>query len=156
MNEDPCPREAEVLRARWTPELRAHLDTCDACREVEAVTHVLRQTVEAEDDESIPGASDIWWRAQWQARQDATARALRPVDTLERAEPLIALVAVATLFVMRGEVIVSRVMSWLTTDATGHALQVVMPPALLPVFIAGAGLGGLVLLVGLGAVVARD
>ena len=66
------------------------------------------------------------------------------------------LVAVAMLLLMRGEVIASRVLAWLTSEATSHTLQAVMPPALLPLLIVGAGLGGLVLLVGLGAVMAND
>ena len=47
-------------------------------------------------------------------------------------------------------------MAWATSDATGQAVQALMPPALLPVLMVGALLGGLVLLVGLGAVVAND
>jgi hypothetical protein len=173
MTDDLCPREAEVLRAcesgDWAglgepalpshssqSELRAHLATCESCREVEAVTRVLMLSVEAESAEPIPDAADVWWRAQWQARQDARARAMRPLDTIERAEPLVALVAVATLLVMRGDVIASRIFGWVASDATGHALQTLMPPAILPLLFVGIGLGGLVLLVGLGAVVAKD
>ena len=160
MTDDLCPREAEVLRAgesgEWTPDLQAHLTTCAACREVEAVTQVLRAVV---DDEPVAGgasAEDIWWRAQLQARQDARATAMRPVDTLERAEPLMVLVAVATLLVLRGDALVARVMAWATSDATGQTVQALLPPALLPVLMVGALLGGLVLIVGLGAVVAND
>jgi hypothetical protein len=160
MTDDLCPREAEVLRAcesgDWPAGLQAHLVACAACREVEAVTRVLLLEVEAEASEPLPAANDIWWRAQVQARQDATARAMRPLETIERAEPIAALVAVATLLVLRGDAIASRVSAWLATDATGHALQVAMPPALMPLLIIGAGLGGLVLLVGLGAVLAND
>lgn len=184
MTDDLCPREAEVLRAcesgEWAglppapegsgapggepalpsgssqSELRAHVATCEACREVEAVTRALRLALEAEPAEAARSADDIWWQAQWQARQEARARAMRPLETIERAEPLVALVAVATLLVLRGEAIASRVFAWLAADATGHALQTVMPPAVLPLLIVGVGLGGLVLLVGLGAVLASD
>ena len=120
------------------------------------MSSVLREAVEAEQVTAPDDAADIWWRAQWQARQDATARALRPVETIERAEPLIALVAIATLFVVRGEALASRAATWLAADATGHALQVAMPPAVLALLVLGAGLGGLVLLVGLGAVLTND
>lgn len=160
MTDDVCPREAEVLRAcesgNWAAGLQEHLATCESCREVEAVARVLMQAVDAEAAEPMPEAADIWWRAQWQARQDARARAMRPLDTMERAEPLVALVAVATLLVMRGDAIVSRVFGWVASDATGHALQALMPPAVLPLLLVGVGLGGLVLLVGLGAVLAND
>ena len=164
MTDDLCPREADVLRACEAGEmpdaLRMHLATCDSCREVETVTRALLVAVEAETEAEaaapLAGASHIWWRAQWEARQEAAARAMRPLDTVERAEPLIALVAIATLLVMRGETIASRVLSWLTSEATSHTLQAVMPPALLPLLIIGASLGGVVLIVGLGAVMAND
>lgn len=160
MTDDLCPREAEVLRAcesgAWPDGLQGHLATCESCREVEAVTRVLMESIEVEAAEPMPDAADIWWRAQWQARQDAKARAMRPLDTIERAEPLVALVAVATLLVMRGDAIASRVFGWVASDATGHALQTLMPPAVLPLVLVGIGLGGLVLLVGLGAVLAND
>jgi hypothetical protein len=160
MTDDLCSREAEVLRAcesgTWTSGLEQHLATCDSCREVETVARALRLAVAAEPATSVQDASAIWWRAQWQARQDARTRAMLPIDTIERAEPLVALVVVATLLVLRGEAIAGRVFAWLAADATGHALQSVMPPAILPLLIVGAGIGGLVLLVGLGAVLASD
>ena len=160
MTDDLCPREADVLRAgdtgEWTPELRAHLATCPACREVEAVTQVLRAAVDDEPVALTTSADDIWWRAQLQARQDARASAMRPLDTIERAEPLVALVAVVTLLVVRGDVLASRLFAWATSEGTGQALHAVMPPALLPVLAMAACLGGLVFLVGLGAVLASD
>lgn len=160
MTDDPCPREVEVLHAgasgEWTPALRAHLTTCAACREVEAVSQVLRATVAVEPLALSASADDIWWRAQVQARQRATASAMRPLDTIERAEPMIALVAVAALLVLRGEAIVSRVFAWATSEGTGQALQALMPPALMPLLLVAACLGGLVFLVGLGAVLASD
>ena len=160
MTDEPCTREAEVLRAgesgQWTPGLRAHLATCAACREVEAVTQVLREAVDDEPVSTGASADDIWWRAQLQARQEQRANAMRPLDTLERAEPLVALVGVVTLLVLRGDAIVSGLMAWASRDATSQAVQVLMPPALLPLLMLGGLLGGLVLLVGLGAVVAND
>ncbi len=160
MTGDLCPREAEVLRACesgvWPDEMRAHLATCEACREVEAVTQVLLRAVESEASEPLPAAEDVWWRAQWQARQEARARAMRPLEAIERAEPLVALVAIVSLLVLRGEAITSRVFAWLAADATSHALQTVMPPAILPLVFVGVGLGALILLVGLGAVLAND
>jgi hypothetical protein len=160
MTDDLCPHEGEVLRAadsgEWTPELRAHLVTCATCHEVEAVTQALRAAVEDEPVALRFSAEDIWWHAQFEARQQARASAMRPLDALERAEPLVALVGVATLLVLRGDALASRFMAWATSDATGQAVQALLPPALLPVLLAGGLLGGLVLLVGLGAVVASD
>ena len=160
MTEALCPREADVLRAcaseTWPADLKAHLATCGVCREVESVASVLRAAVALEPADQVPSAHDIWWRAQWQAKQDARARAMRPLDRIERAEPLVALVAVATLLVLRGEAIASRLLAWASSEGTGQALQAVMPPALMPILLIGACLGALVLVAGLGAVVARD
>ena len=78
------------------------------------------------------------------------------IDALERAEPLVALMAVATLLVVRGDAIAARVMAWASSEANGQVVQALMPSALMPVFMVGALLGGLVLLVGLGAVMAND
>ena len=160
MTDDLCPREGDVLRAcesaLWPADLKAHVATCEACREVEAVATVLRAAVAEEPVEQVPSAHDIWWRAQWQAKQDARARAMRPLDRIERAEPLVALVAVATLLVLRGDALASRLLAWASSDGTGQALQAVMPPAILPILFVGVALGALVVIVGLGAVVARD
>jgi hypothetical protein len=160
MTDDICPREAEVLRAcesgTWPTDLADHVSRCDACREVQAVARVLREAVDAEDAAQLPTAHDIWWRAQWQARQEARARAMRPLDRMERAEPLVALVAVVALLVLRGDVLLSQLTGWATSNSTGQVLQAVMPPALLPVLLVGAGLGALVFLVGIGAVLAND
>lgn len=160
MTDDLCPREAEVVHAgesgEWAPALRAHLATCAACREVEAVAQVLRASVADEPVGLAGSADDIWWRAQLQARQQARTTAMRPLDTIERAEPLVVLVAVAAWLVLRGEAVASRLFAWATSEGTGQALQVLMPPALMPVLLVAALLGGLVLLVGLGAVLVSD
>ena len=158
MNDDPCPREAEVLRScasgDWPADLHAHVEHCDECRDVRAVALFL-QSAAVEDATPLPDATDIWWRGQLLAELDARQRAMRPIDTLERSEPLIVLVAVVTLFVLRGDFLVSRLTQWASSDATGQMLSI-LPPAVLPLLIAGFGLCGLVLLVGLGAVLAND
>lgn len=160
MTDDLCPREAEVLRActsgDWPADLQAHVETCDGCRDVRAVAHFLQDVVRDGDAQPLPDASGIWWRARLQAERDARQRALRPIDALERSEPLVALVAIVTVLVLRGEAIASRVLQWAAGDGTSLALQAVLPPALMPVLIAGFALCGLVLLVGLGAVIAND
>ena len=161
MTDDLCPREAEVLRAgesgEWTPDLQAHLVTCAACREVEAVTQVLRAAVDDEPVAVGASAEDIWWRAQLQARQEMPGRARCARWTPSSAPnpswrwwPSRRCWSCAVMRSLRA------LMAWATSDATGQAVQALMPPALLPVLMLGALLGGLVLLVGLGAVVAND
>jgi hypothetical protein len=159
MTNDLCVREAEVLRAcasgDWPDDLQTHVATCDGCRDVRAVALCLQGGLAEEHEQSLPDAAGIWWRAKVQAQREARQRALRPIDALERSEPLVALVAVVTLLVLRGDAIASRVVQWATGDATGQMLAV-LPPALLPVLFVGFALCGVVLLVGLGAVLASD
>ena len=160
MHDEPCPRESEVLRAveegLWPADLRTHADECQACREVEAVTAALREVVDAEAAMPLPAAGDLWWKASWQARREARARALRPLDTLERSEPLVALIALVVLLVARGDLVLNAITRWLSLDGNTQALAAVMPAAVLPFLFIGLGLGALVILVGLGAVVAND
>ena len=155
-----CPREADVLRASvagaWSSDLEAHAAGCEACRDVRAVAEALREVVARESMDDLPAASDLWWRARWAADREARQRAMRPLDTLERIEPLVALVAVVTFLVLAGDTAVARVLSWLSGGAGGQALHVLVPSALMPLLLAGAGLGVLVLLAGIGAVMASD
>ncbi len=158
MANDTCPREGDVIRAEsgeLAPDLQAHLATCEGCRDVRAVTLCLREGIDDAGDTPLPDAAAIWWRAEVQAQEAARARALRPLDAMERAEPAIAIAAVATLIVMRGDAIAARAFGWIGSDATSQMLAV-LPPALVPVLATGLALCGLVLLIGLGAVVAHD
>jgi len=160
VNNDPCLREGDVLRAatsdHWTADLRAHVADCDSCEQVHSVA-LLMATASADDDTSpLPDPGDIWWKARWLAGQEARQRAMRPVDTLERSEPLVALVLVAALLAWRGDALMAGFFSWAAGDAAAPALQVLMPPAMLPFVIVGAGLCALVLVVGMGTVLARD
>lgn len=160
MSDDLCAREADILRAceggEWTADLRQHADTCPTCQEVRAVALALQRVLADEQHLALPDASDLWWKARLQAERAARERALRPVDALERVEPLVALVAVVTLLVMRGDVLAGRVFTWLAGDSGSQALHLFLPSAVLPFVIVGMALGALVVFVGLTAVVAQD
>jgi hypothetical protein len=160
MHDDPCPRESEVLRAveegLWPADLRSHATACEACREVEAVASALREVVDAEAALPLPAAGDVWWGAAWLARREARERALKPIDTLERSEPIVAIVAIVAVLVMRGDLVLQTMARWLSLDGGGQALAAVMPAAILPFLLIGLALGGVVILVGLGAVMAND
>jgi hypothetical protein len=160
MSDDSCTREADVLRAAesgtWTAELQHHADTCATCQEVRAVALALQRVVADEALLPLPDAADLWWRARLQADQEARQRALRPLDTLERAEPLVALVAIVTVLVMRGDVLAGRLFTWMAGDGGSQALQLLVPSAVMPFVIVGMVLGALVVLVGLTAVVTQD
>jgi len=160
MTDDPCAREADVLRACesgiWDTALRQHAETCATCQEVRVVALALQAMVAQEDGVPVPDAGDVWWKARLHAEQEARQRALRPLDTLERAEPLVALVAIVTVLVMRGDLLASRALAWLAGDSSGQALSLFLPSAVVPFVVVGMALGALVVLVGLTAVVTQD
>jgi len=84
-----CSHEDDVLSAvntgRWPEradaELRAHVDTCEICRDLIAVA-----TAISEFDgtpAAVPDASRIWIAAQLRARADATRLAERPITVAQ-------------------------------------------------------------------------
>lgn len=160
MTDDLCPREADVLQAcdtgLWPGELSAHVERCNTCRDVQAVALALTRAVADEDAVPLSDPRDLWWKARVQAEHDARQRAMRPLDAMERAEPLVALVAIVAVLVLRGELIASRVLQWLAGESGGQALQVFLPSAVLPFVLVGVGLGFVVVFIGLSAVVASD
>lgn len=88
MRPHECPREDEVMDAvasgRW-PEacevsLRAHVATCEVCRDVAEVALFLRDAGDALGAEvRVPSAGTVWWRAQVRARVEAEQAAMRPM-----------------------------------------------------------------------------
>jgi hypothetical protein len=88
-----CAHETEVVQAvlsrQWPeacdPSLRAHAAACPVCREVVAVSALLREDYEqgrdtiARRDVPLPSAGQIWWRAAVRARADAERTATRPL-----------------------------------------------------------------------------
>lgn len=108
-----CPRERDVLElvsiSQWPRQadvdLVTHVAGCAACAETVLVAAALRQMEHDDAVAPLPDARVVWQRAQWQARQDAMARAAGPVVAMQG----IALVGVITLMVV--------VAGWLGTRA---------------------------------------
>jgi predicted anti-sigma-YlaC factor YlaD len=113
---EACPLEDDVLAlvsigqwpARADEALVAHASTCDVCRELAMAAAAV---IEWRDDADtgtgtvrVPDASLVWYRAQMQARREATARAARPMLVAQ----LVAATCVAGL-----------AFAWFTTGATG-------------------------------------
>jgi hypothetical protein len=81
----PCAYEELVVAAaveceRPAPHVVSHLSSCASCREVAALTAVLRD----ERDEAlvaarVPSAGVVWWRAERRARLEAAQVAARPI-----------------------------------------------------------------------------
>ena len=86
-----CPREREVLElgsiGQWPRQadvdLVMHVAGCAACAETVTVAAAVRELECAEPVGPLPDARAVWQRAQWQARQDAVARAARPVTAMQ-------------------------------------------------------------------------
>lgn len=80
-----CEREDELLDAvqsgRWSAELRAHADSCAACRDLLLVTGALAVAEKHE----LPSASFLWWKGQIQAQREARERLERPLAMAEWA-----------------------------------------------------------------------
>jgi len=84
----PCPREIEVVasvldsgRGRVDDEsVSAHLDCCEACREVAMVTRLMTSDHDhARRVIRVPAAGQVWWRAAVRARLEAVHAAARPL-----------------------------------------------------------------------------
>lgn len=83
-----CRHEADLVAAvtsgRWPTAagqaLREHVDSCPVCADVlqvaQAMTAIEQETLA---DTRLPGAGQVWWRAQVRARHEAAALAARPV-----------------------------------------------------------------------------
>lgn len=74
---------AQMMDAPWSDaprELQAHVARCDTCRDLLDVASALREDhAQALLQVHVPSAGQVWWRAELRARQDAAARAARPI-----------------------------------------------------------------------------
>ena len=92
MTPDFCPREAELWEAiaagRWPDtadaNLRAHVVSCRACRDLALVAGSLRRDgCDAARDATPPSSAIVWWRAQMRARQEAAHAVDRPITVVQ-------------------------------------------------------------------------
>jgi hypothetical protein len=83
-----CPQEQLVVNAvlagswphRAGEALVDHAATCETCREIAAVSVLLRDDIEhARIEMHIPAAGQVWWRAAVRARLESTHAAARPI-----------------------------------------------------------------------------
>ena len=97
MSTTPCPHDVAITRAvrtgSWTPELRAHADTCADCRQTAALVEQLAvlaaDTAAAAPPPRSPHA--LWLRAEYAGRARARARLARLQFAAGIATPLLAL-----------------------------------------------------------------
>lgn len=79
-----------------------------------------------------------------------------PLDTVDRAEPFVAVFAVVLVLLLRGDVVMRTLANWLAGSAAAPAVQMAVPGLVMPVLVGGLVVMALMLLVGLGAAFARD
>jgi predicted anti-sigma-YlaC factor YlaD len=79
-----------------TPAIEAHLSQCEGCRDAAAVTRWTRRLADVPAGVAkLPDPGTLWWKAQIARRWEAERRSSAPVDAMERAELIIALIVVA-------------------------------------------------------------
>lgn len=79
-----CEKEqvivAALLAGALPDDLLAHVSVCEVCTEVGQVSHaLLHQVAPAADALRLPDASLVWRRAEALAKQQAIAKATRPI-----------------------------------------------------------------------------
>jgi hypothetical protein len=83
------------------PELEAHVASCAQCREVADtvrwMTTLAAETARLADRRRLPEAGQLWWKGQLARRWEAEARAVAPLDAMQRIEVAAGIVAAAVL-----------------------------------------------------------
>jgi hypothetical protein len=101
----PCNHELAIVEAarqgRSTPEVEAHLASCADCRDVHEIVRTMTaladDTDRLADRRRLPEAAQLWWKGQLARRWEAEARAVAPLDMMQRFEVGAALVAALIL-----------------------------------------------------------
>ena len=102
-----CPRQSEVATllksGRWPdacePELRAHVASCNLCRDTVTVKQAFRAALaQSREAARLDSPNLLWWRAQIRRRNAALERVGRPIAGAHRfALAVNLLVAVALI-----------------------------------------------------------
>jgi hypothetical protein len=96
MNKPYCKKEEQLIVAlrdsRHEPEILAHARSCPVCSEVLLVAEFLHQEAQLADHElaALPDAGLVWRKAQALAREEALARATRPIRLARAATYVVA------------------------------------------------------------------
>jgi len=104
----PCPHESEVRellqQGHWPaacePDLRAHIDTCEACAQTVQFAEMFQAARAASMQRApIAAAGPIWWRAQLRRRNAAFERIAKPIRTAQIFAAAICLVATIAILI---------------------------------------------------------
>ena len=135
MNLLRCSREAELKAemesGHWpeasTPELRAHVEACSACRDAVMLRQSFREARTATlAAAQLPPPGLLWWRAQLRRRNVALARVQRPIVGAQIFALLMTIVIAAGLVVIElrsGFDGTTSVASWFATLSKTSALH---------------------------------
>ena len=86
MSEFYCDRESQVATAirtrNYDPEIMEHARTCPICSEVQLVTNIFGAEMRLANHEFafLPDAGLVWRKAQAKVREDATVKAMWPIQ----------------------------------------------------------------------------
>jgi hypothetical protein len=97
MKAEICGFEDAVSAAlgsgEWSAELRAHLNGCAPCAELELVYQSLAHATKNENTAPLPAPGLIWWRSQLEERREQAERALAAIALMQKLAIAVALVA---------------------------------------------------------------
>lgn len=94
---------AVIQAGQWPdgcePELRAHVEACQACSDLVLVAQAFQQAGKTSLPmaHQLPSPGVIWWRAQIRKRNEAMERVIRPVAIAEWIAISVLLLAMAAL-----------------------------------------------------------
>ncbi len=98
-------------RGLWNDELRGHACDCRDCGEATAAALFMQQIDRASQaGVSLPGAGQMWWKAQMRARREAIERAARPISFVQSAALLLAALSFAGACVWQSD----SLLSWIS------------------------------------------
>ncbi|MDD5544937.1 MAG: hypothetical protein PHX83_17355 [Acidobacteriia bacterium] len=93
-----CPQEERVLQAcstgEWPEPLRTHAATCPECAEMVRTYQWMQEQAYQDIPHNLPDPGMIWWKAQLMQREILEQKAIRPVQTFQRASVVVTLLAV--------------------------------------------------------------
>lgn len=103
-----CDHEGRVIAesraGRIGPDTEAHLSGCSACRELHEAVRWMQSLADATDAATarrrLPEPGQLWWKAQLARRWEAEQRVVAPLDTMQRVEVGLGLVAAIVLLVV--------------------------------------------------------
>ncbi len=149
-----CEQESRILRALASgravdPDVQAHLDACEVCREAAAVSRIMQDmAITTGETRPLPDPALLWWKAQLLRRWEAERHVAAPIERMHRVELLAGIVGLVLVVVWQwadlrrafGALSPSNLSAWTTTAGTAHYLPAALLGTVLLAIFALAGL----------------